>query len=51
MTVAELSGRISSAELSEWQAADRLDHEDRQLASLATEANGKLDARVRRRGR
>lgn len=45
MTTAELLGRISSHELSEWQALYRLEREEAQVDELASTAQAKLDAR------
>ena len=45
MTVADLGRRMTSAELTEWQALDELRHEERVRADLARKAA----AKVRRR--
>lgn len=45
MTVAEMLGRISSRELSEWIAVYELEAEDSQRDELAVKAQGKLSAR------
>lgn len=52
MTVAELEARMSSAELSEWQAFIRLEHEEysekRRRAELGAAATAGVQARKTR---
>lgn len=49
MTVAELLGRISSAELAEWMALYKLEYDESLERGLEQRAVAKVEARRRRR--